>query len=134
MFGIPLMFMCLTYTGDLLADAFISLYSKIVNFVYKQICQNIFRKFLPYNTRKSLSNSNVKSTFSYLSFLFLKLLFELNFIERTRRNTTCTHSRDVGCSCFVHRHGRIVIRTMGGLVCARWCLFLFYYIYNYWFR
>ncbi|CAF0995578.1 unnamed protein product [Adineta ricciae] len=38
MFGIPLMFMCLTYTGDLLADAFISGYSKMVNFFCRRLC------------------------------------------------------------------------------------------------
>lgn len=46
MFGIPLMFMCLTYTGDLLADAFISGYSKMVNFFYRQVCRGKMRRCL----------------------------------------------------------------------------------------
>ncbi|UJR15434.1 hypothetical protein I4U23_002377 [Adineta vaga] len=53
MFGIPLMFMCLTYTGDLLADAFISGYSKMVNFFYRQLCCG---RLIPWllNTRRPI--------------------------------------------------------------------------------
>ncbi|CAF1153553.1 unnamed protein product [Rotaria sp. Silwood1] len=53
MIGIPLMFMCLTYTGDLLADAFISGYSKMVNFLYRQICRGRLKNCLPDDTRRS---------------------------------------------------------------------------------
>jgi hypothetical protein len=60
MFGIPLMFMCLTFTGDLLADAFISIYSKMVNFLYRQICRGQLRTYLPYSTRQSFEQPEVK--------------------------------------------------------------------------
>ncbi|CAF0854241.1 unnamed protein product [Rotaria sordida] len=53
MIGIPLMFMCLTYTGDLLADAFISGYSKMVNCLYRQICRGRLKNCLPDDTRRS---------------------------------------------------------------------------------
>ncbi|CAF3086236.1 unnamed protein product, partial [Rotaria sp. Silwood2] len=53
MFGIPLMFMCLTYTGDLLADAFITGYSKMVNFIYRQICYRYLKAWLPFKGRQS---------------------------------------------------------------------------------
>ncbi|CAF0806099.1 unnamed protein product, partial [Didymodactylos carnosus] len=53
MIGIPLMFMCLTYTGDLLADAFISGYSKLVNFAMKRLCRGRLKVFMPVNTRRS---------------------------------------------------------------------------------
>jgi hypothetical protein len=51
MFGIPLMFMCLTYTGDLLADGFISVYSKMVNLLSRLVCRRRMRKFLPFEGR-----------------------------------------------------------------------------------
>lgn len=53
------MFMCLTYTGDLLADAFISLYSKMVNLIYRQICRGRMRKCLPENPRQSFEHPDV---------------------------------------------------------------------------
>ncbi|CAF3488926.1 unnamed protein product, partial [Rotaria sp. Silwood1] len=53
MFGIPLMFMCLTYTGDLLADAFITCYSKMVNFIYRHICYRQLNSSLDFKRRKS---------------------------------------------------------------------------------
>ncbi|CAF1114149.1 unnamed protein product [Rotaria sordida] len=53
MFGIPLMFMCLTYTGDLLAEAFITGYSKMVNFIYRQICYRRLKPWLPIQERQS---------------------------------------------------------------------------------
>ena len=76
MFGIPLMFMCLTYTGDLLADAFISLYSKMVNFFYRAICRGRLRAYLPYYARQSFEQTDVKekvlrSFFFLFSSLFL---------------------------------------------------------------
>jgi hypothetical protein len=43
MIGIPLMFMCLTNTGDLLAELFINLYSKTIRFIYKRICRTKLR-------------------------------------------------------------------------------------------
>ena len=39
MIGIPLMFMCLTNTGDLLAELFINSYSKTIRFIYKRLCK-----------------------------------------------------------------------------------------------
>jgi len=59
MFGIPLMFMCLTYTGDLLADAFISLYSKMVNFFYRLLCRGRMKAYLPPDTRQSFEQPDV---------------------------------------------------------------------------
>ncbi len=59
MFGIPLMFMCLTYTGDLLADAFISLYSKMVNFFYRQLCRGRMKDCLPPDARQSFEQPDV---------------------------------------------------------------------------
>jgi hypothetical protein len=60
MIGIPLMFMCLTYTGDLLADAFISGYSKMVNFFYRQICRGRLKDCLPDETRRSFEQPDVR--------------------------------------------------------------------------
>jgi hypothetical protein len=59
MFGIPLMFMCLTYTGDLLADAFIFVYSKMINFIYRQICRGRLRRYLPNEARRSFEQPDV---------------------------------------------------------------------------
>jgi len=59
MVGIPLMFMCLTYTGDLLADAFISVYSKMVNFFYRQLCRGRIKAFLPLDLRQSFEQPDV---------------------------------------------------------------------------
>lgn len=60
MIGIPLMFMCLTYTGDLLADAFISGYSKMVNFFCRQICRGRFKSCLPDEARQSFEQPEVR--------------------------------------------------------------------------
>lgn len=70
MIGIPLMFMCLTYTGDLLADAFISGYSKMVNLIYRQICRGRLRRCLTVETRRSFDQPDVKISFriEFLSF------------------------------------------------------------------
>ena len=59
MIGIPLMFMCLTYTGDLLADAFISGYSKMINCVYRQICRGRLKNCVPDETRRSFEQPDV---------------------------------------------------------------------------
>lgn len=40
MIGIPLMFMCLTNTGDLLAELFINVYSKTIRFFYRRLCRH----------------------------------------------------------------------------------------------
>ena len=37
------MFMCLTNTGDLLAELFINLYSKTIRFIYKRLCRTKLR-------------------------------------------------------------------------------------------
>ncbi|CAF0966021.1 unnamed protein product [Adineta steineri] len=61
MIGIPLMFMCLTYTGDLLADAFISGYSRMINFVYRRICRGHLKDCIPDDTRQSFENPDSES-------------------------------------------------------------------------
>ena len=43
MIGIPLMFMCLTQTGDLLAELFINLYTKTIRFFYRRLCRHKLR-------------------------------------------------------------------------------------------
>jgi hypothetical protein len=63
MIGIPLMFMCLTYTGDLLADAFISGYSKMVNCFYRQICRGRLKDCLPEESRRSFEQPDVRRFF-----------------------------------------------------------------------
>jgi len=60
MFGIPLMFMCLTYTGDLLADAFISGYSKMVNCICRIVCRGRLRNCLPDDARRSFEQPDVR--------------------------------------------------------------------------
>lgn len=74
MIGIPLMFMCLTYTGDLLADAFISGYSKIVNCVYRLIFRGCLKSFLPAHARRNFEQPDVRNIFirfsSHFSFSF----------------------------------------------------------------
>jgi hypothetical protein len=65
MFGIPLMFMCLTYTGDLLADAFISGYSKMVNCIYRLVCRGRLKHFLPDDARRSFEQPDVRIFFLY---------------------------------------------------------------------
>jgi hypothetical protein len=62
MIGIPLMFMCLTYTGDLLADAFISGYSKMVNFICRQMCRGRLKDCIPEDTRQSFEQGDVSKT------------------------------------------------------------------------
>jgi hypothetical protein len=59
MFGIPLMFMCLTYTGDLLADGFISVYSKIVNFIRRQLRRGRIKACLPHSARQNFEQHDV---------------------------------------------------------------------------
>jgi hypothetical protein len=71
MIGIPLMFMCLTYTGDLLADAFISGYTKMVNCIYRLICRGPFRKYLPDHARRSFEQPDVRQSSSTISYFFL---------------------------------------------------------------
>lgn len=59
MIGIPLMFMCLTYTGDLLADAFISGYSRMVNFLYRLVCRGRLKNCVPDEARRSFEHPEV---------------------------------------------------------------------------
>lgn len=74
MFGIPLMFMCLTYTGDLLADAFISVYSKMVNLLCRQFQRGRMKVYLPSSSRQSFEQPDVRLVhlfvFSIKSLLF----------------------------------------------------------------
>ncbi|CAF0985054.1 unnamed protein product [Adineta steineri] len=58
MIGIPLMFMCLTYTGDLLADAFITSYSKMVNFFYRQFCRTRLVRCLSYDIDQNFDHTD----------------------------------------------------------------------------
>ncbi len=64
MIGIPLMFMCLTYTGDLLADAFISGYSKVVNCIYRRICPGRLKNCLTEEARRNFEQTDVRRSFS----------------------------------------------------------------------
>jgi hypothetical protein len=50
MIGIPLMFMCLTNTGDLLAEIFITGYSKCIKFITKRLCRHKLK--MPYSSSK----------------------------------------------------------------------------------
>jgi hypothetical protein len=63
MFGIPLMFMCLTYTGDLLADAFISVYTKMIKFFYRLLCRGRLKTRLPLDGRQSFEQTEVRLLF-----------------------------------------------------------------------
>lgn len=54
MIGIPLMFMCLTNTGDLLAELFITSYSSCIRFFYKRIFKNKLK--IPYSSSKFQEN------------------------------------------------------------------------------
>ncbi len=76
MFGIPLMFMCLTYTGDLLADAFISVYTKMIKFFYRQLCRGRLKTRLPLDGRQSFEQTEVRLCFHKTSF-FLKTFLSL---------------------------------------------------------
>lgn len=60
------MFMCLTYTGDLLADGFISVYSKMVNFLYRQFQHNRMKVYVPPGSRQSFEHPDVRSSSSLL--------------------------------------------------------------------
>lgn len=71
MFGIPLMFMCLTYTGDLLADAFISLYSKMVNLISRKFHRDRMKACSPSSTRQSFEQADVRQ----IIFFFLSLSY-----------------------------------------------------------
>ena len=77
MFGIPLMFMCLTYTGDLLADAFISLYSKIVNCISRQFYRDRMNACSPSSTRQSFEQTDVSEEKPESQFLSTSLSFSL---------------------------------------------------------
>ena len=76
MFGIPLMFMCLTYTGDLLADAFISVYSKMVNFFCRRLCCRRLIPWLANTPRPDFNESDVGKVIQSKLFSFiLEILF-----------------------------------------------------------
>ena len=62
MIGIPLMFMCLTNTGDLLAELFIISYSKCIRFLYKRLFRHKLK--MPYSASKFQENKEemVKNT------------------------------------------------------------------------
>ena len=52
--GIPLMFMCLANTGDLLAEIFIICYSKCIKFITKRLCKHKLK--MPYSASKFQEN------------------------------------------------------------------------------
>ena len=54
MIGIPLMFMCLNNTGDLLAEIFITTYTKSIRFFSKKLCKNKLK--MPYSVSKFQEN------------------------------------------------------------------------------
>ena len=54
MIGIPLMFMCLTNTGDLLAELFIATYSKCIRFFNRRLCKHKLR--MPYSSSEFREN------------------------------------------------------------------------------
>lgn len=54
MIGIPLMFMCLTNTGDLLAEIFISCYTTCIKFITKRLCKHKLK--MPYSATKYQEN------------------------------------------------------------------------------
>ena len=64
MVGIPLMFMCLTYTGDLLAGVFISSYSKIVNFTHHKLFRGQLKICLPADKRQGFEQTDVRKFFA----------------------------------------------------------------------
>ena len=66
------MFMCLTYTGDLLADVFISGYSKMVNFLYRQVCRGRLKSCVPDEARRSFEHPDV---------IFLHLIEKRNILS-----------------------------------------------------
>ena len=52
--GIPLFIMCLTNTGDLLAEILITCYSKTVKFIAKLLCKSKLK--MPYSASKFQEN------------------------------------------------------------------------------
>jgi hypothetical protein len=54
MLGIPLMFMCLTNTGELLAELFIISYSKCIRFFYRRLCRHKLK--MSYSSSKYQEN------------------------------------------------------------------------------
>ena len=61
------MFMCLTNTGDLLADAFISVYSKMVNLICRQFQRGRMKVYLPPSSRQSFENPDVSLVLLFVS-------------------------------------------------------------------
>ncbi len=68
--GIPLMLMCLTNTGDLLADIFITTYTKCIRFFSKRLCRNKLK--MPYSASRFNENKQemVKINLNLRFFLF----------------------------------------------------------------
>jgi len=114
MIGIPLMFMCLTYTGDLLADAFISGYSKMVNCTYRLVCGSRLKNCLPEQARRSFEQTDVKKKRQIL----LSFIIHLFDLVRSRRLTSRADRSYISCTCFVYSHGCIIICSMGKLACT----------------
>ena len=76
MIGIPLMFMCLTNTGDLLAELFIISYSKCIRFLYKRLFRHKLK--MPYSASKFQENKEemVKNIFLKFKYLNCILIYE----------------------------------------------------------
>ena len=66
MIGIPLMFMCLTNTGDLLAEVFITTYTKCIRFLYRRLCKHKLK--MPYSASQFQENKQEMVSF-FLSFV-----------------------------------------------------------------
>ena len=61
MIGIPLMFMCLTNTGDLLDEVFITTYTKCIRFLYRRLCKHKLK--MPYSASQYQENKQEMVSF-----------------------------------------------------------------------
>jgi hypothetical protein len=66
--GIPLMLMCLTNTGDLLAEVFISSYTKCIRFFSRRLCKNKLK--MPYSASRFHENKE-EMVLSDLNLIFV---------------------------------------------------------------
>jgi hypothetical protein len=80
MIGIPLMFMCLTNTGDLLAEVFITTYSKCIRFFYRRLFRHKLK--MPYSSAKFQENKQeiVKNKIDFFIQLLLADCFNISCI------------------------------------------------------
>ena len=134
------MFMCLTNTGDLLAELFITSYTKFIRFFSKKLCKNKLK--MPYSSTMFHEN---KQEMVYVYFhITLKLLSRIKlyfFILQVKWVWTWIwQSKWSSCaySCHNWRFDSIHTSRSGyifhnrGLECVGWSLFLFYYVHHNW--